>query len=84
MKKTFLQNFGDFRAVDLFHVLEFGISEMRNIQREVVQIKYNNIDTNEMEMVFELEENVTETRGDRDERKKIMLKEATKFHLMLA
>ena len=65
-------------------MLEFGISEMRNIQREVVQIKYNNIDTNEMEMVFELEENVTETRGDRDERKKIMLKEATKFHLMLA
>ena len=65
-------------------MLEFDISEMRNIQRGVVQIEFNDIDTSEMDMTFELEENVVETRGDRDERTKIMLKEATEFHLMLA
>jgi hypothetical protein len=84
LKKTSLQNFGDFRDVDLFHVLESGISKMRNIQREVVQIEFNDIDTSKMDMAFELEENVAETRGHRDERTKIMLKEATEFHLMLA
>ena len=84
MKKASLQNFGDFRAMDLFHVLEFGISNMRNIQREVVQIEFNDIDTSEMDMTFKLEENVAEIRGDRDERTKIMLKEPNEFHLMLA
>ena len=32
LKKTSLQNFGDFRDVNLFHVLESGISEVMNIQ----------------------------------------------------
>ena len=36
LKKTYLQNFGDFRDVDLFYMLESGISEMMNIQIEVV------------------------------------------------
>ena len=37
-----------------------------------------------MDMIFELEENVAETRGDRDERIKIMLKETIEFYFMLA
>ena len=37
-----------------------------------------------MDMIFELEENVAETRGDRDERTKIMLKETIEFYFMLA
>ena len=56
MGKTSLQSFGDFRNVDLFYVLESGISEMKNIQREIVQIEFNDIDTHEMDMVFELKE----------------------------
>ena len=36
-----------------------------------------------MDMIFELEENVAETRGDRDERTKIMLKETIEFYFML-
>jgi len=83
LKKTSLQYFCDFRDMDMFYVLESGISEMRNIQREIVQIEFNDIDTNEMDIVFELEKNVVETRGDRDERTKNILKEATEFHLML-
>lgn len=35
-------------------------------------------------MTFELEKNIIETRGDRDEKTKKMLKEAIEFHLMLA
>jgi len=31
LKKTFLQNIGDFRDVNLFHELESGISEIKNI-----------------------------------------------------
>jgi hypothetical protein len=31
LKKTFLQNIGDFRDVNLFHVLESDISEIKNI-----------------------------------------------------
>ena len=81
MGKTSLQSFGDFRNVDLFYVLESGISEMKNIQREIVQIEFNDIDTHEMDMVFELKENNPETKGDRDEKTKIMLKEATEFLL---
>ena len=60
------------------------ISEMRNIQREVVQIEINDIDTSKMDMTFELEEHIAETREERDERIQIMFKEAIEFHLMLA
>jgi hypothetical protein len=67
----------------MFYVLESDISEMKNIQREVVQIEFNDIDTSDMDIAFELEENVAETIGDRDKRTNDMLKEATKFHLML-
>jgi hypothetical protein len=84
LKKASQESFGDFRDVDLFHVLQSGISEMKNIQREVVQIEFNDIGTSEMDMAVEVEENGDETRGDREERSKILLKEATEFHLMLA
>lgn len=68
LKKTSLQNFDDFREVDLFDVLESDNSEIENIQRKVVQIEFNDIDTSEMDMIFELEENVAEPRENRDER----------------
>ena len=57
---------------------------MMNIQKEVVQVKFNDIDTREMDMAFALEENVAETKGDKNQRKKIILKEITEFPLMLA
>ena len=82
LKKASEESFGNFRDVDLFHVLQSGISEMRNIQREVVQTEFNDIGTNERDM--DVEENDAETRGDREERSKMLLKEATEFHLMLA
>lgn len=50
--------------MNLFNVLESDIYKMKNIQREIIQIEFNNIDTSEMNMTFELEENVAETRGD--------------------
>ena len=65
-------------------MLESDFKEMRNIQKEVVQIEFNDIDTIEMNMAFELEKNVIETKGDKYERTKNMLKEATEFNLMLA
>ena len=49
-------------------MLESDNSEIENIQRKVVQIEFNDIDTSEMDMIFELEENVAEPREDRDER----------------
>ena len=33
-------------------MLKSSISEMKNIQREVEQIEFNDVDTNEMDMVF--------------------------------
>ena len=65
-------------------MLESGISEMKNMQREVVQIKFNGIDTNELDMPFEFENYIAETRGDRVKRTKIILKETIELHLMLA
>ena len=50
--------------MNLFNVLESEIYKMKNIQSEIIQIGFNNIDTSEMNMTFELEENVAETRGD--------------------
>ena len=52
LTKTSLQNFGEFRDADWFNVLKSSFSEMKNIQREVVQIEFNDVDTNEMDMVF--------------------------------
>ena len=50
--------------MNLFNVLESDIYRMKTIQREIIQIEFNKIDTSEMNMTFELKENVAETRGD--------------------
>ena len=80
------ESFGDFKNIDIFHVLEAGIAEMRKIQNEEVQVEFNDPvenDTSNLDIV-QSKEKVVETRVDREKKIKNMLKEATRVHLMLA
>ena len=64
-------------------MLEFDISEMKNIQKEIVQIKFNNIDTSEMDMALSLKKMLLK-QEEIEMRKKIILKKITEFHFILA
>jgi len=41
MKKTRAESFGDLRNADTFYALEVIILEMRNMQKQVVQVEFN-------------------------------------------
>ena len=86
MKRTSLETFGDLINIDTFHVLEADIAEMKKLQNGKVQVEFNDHvenDTSNLDIV-QFKKKVVETRVDRKEKIKNMLKDATQVHLMLA
>jgi len=83
IKKTRVESFGDLRNADTFYVLEANILEMRNMQKQVVQVEFNDPMKNDI-TIFEDIEIGCESRVDREERMKAMLQEVVRTHMMLA
>ena len=80
------ESFGDFKNIDIFHVLETSIAEIKKIQNEEVQVEFNDPvenDTSNLDII-QSKEKVVETKVDREKKIKNMLKEVILVHLMLA
>ena len=84
MKKTWAESFGlDLRNTDRFYAFEASILEMRNIQKQVVQVEFNDPMENDT-TTFEDIDIGREYRVDREERMKAMFQEVVRTHMILA
>ena len=77
------QSFGALKNADMFHALEASILEMRSIQKQLVQVEFNDPVENDTTN-FEDIDIGDETKLHCEERIKAMLQEATRTHMMLA
>ena len=75
MKKTQAESFGDLKNTDRFYALEASILEMRNIQKQVVQVEFNDPMENDT-TTFEDIDIGGERRVDCEKRMKSKLQEA--------
>jgi len=74
-EETRAESFGDLRNADIFYALEASILEMRIMQKQVVQVEFNDPMENDTTTSEDIEIGC-ESRVDHEERMKAMLQEA--------